>query len=307
MEDAINNAKKNILKKKDLRGLSAEFLDEFIEEYKNKHLKEFKVLEQKGFNEKSKEYDELKKSVRKKLREVHGAFTKKPLGEEKKRLLLLELAQAKREENLEKEKQTVMKILKSHASTCERKDSYNELYLRILKNQPVKKILDLGCGYNPFAYTLFKEQVRSTQDEPCGNLKSEGKKTEYVAVDINNRDLKFIQKYFALEKIRGKTLNLDLTEEKNLKIIEKESENATCFMFKLLDSLEAKKKKSSEALLKHIKSPLIIISFPLKTIGGRKRIVGKRKWFQKLLRNKNYKITEETIGNEKYYIINTTA
>ncbi|MFA6073507.1 MAG: hypothetical protein WC758_05320 [Candidatus Woesearchaeota archaeon] len=277
----MENLKEKILEKKELKGLSSEFLDVFLNEYKLKNQKLFKTLEEKKFNEKSKEFDELKKAIRKKLREVHGVFTKDSIGPDKKEKFISELKKAKKDEELE----IIETILKSHRSTLERIKNYSNLYSQIF-DERTKKILDLGCGYNPFSIEYIKTPV------------------EYICFDINKDETDFIQKYFNLKKIKGTAEVIDLTDEKNMKRIEFESKTSdVCLMFKLLDSLESKKRGSSKILINNIKSKKLIISFPLKTIGGRKEIKGKRKWFDKILEEQKRSVKELIIDNEHYYIL----
>jgi 16S rRNA (guanine(1405)-N(7))-methyltransferase len=93
-----------------------------------------------------------------------------------------------------------------------------------------------------------------------------------------------------------------------LKIIDIESKNSdVCFMFKLLDSLESKKRWSSEKLFEHVNSKLIIVSFPLKTISGKNEIKGKRKWFEKIKKDKKYVVEEFMFENEIYYLLRVNS
>jgi 16S rRNA (guanine(1405)-N(7))-methyltransferase len=278
----MDKLKQKILDKKELHGLTPGFLDAFLEEYIKKNTKSFKILQEKNYNEKSKEFDELKKYVRKRLREVHGVFVKDRLPEEKR----VSFLQAIKTAPLEKEIEILKKVLASHQSTIERLESYSELYGLLFKEKKPKKILDLGCGYNPFSYKFL------------------GCAPEYVAVDINEEDSAFIKSYFQHKKIKGETLTLDLTEDSCLKLITKISKNSDfCFLFKLLDSLEAKKRGSSKNLVKHLNSRVLVVSFPLKTIGGRNNITGKRKWFEKIIKEGNYESEELILGSEKYYVL----
>jgi 16S rRNA (guanine(1405)-N(7))-methyltransferase len=282
----MESLKKKILEKKELKGVPSDFLNNFLEEYKLKNPKIFKKLEEKNYNEKSKEFDEIKKAIRKKIRTVHGVFAKKQLSREKKRKYIVELRNA----TPKKRAEIIKEIIESHQSTFERINGYRALYAKIFENPSLKrginKILDLGCGYNPFTYSYLE----------CS--------PKYFAVDINKDDSEFIQDYFNLENIDGKSVTLDLTEENSLKIVDEESQNSDiCLMLKLLDSLESKRKGSSEELFKHIHSKLIVVSFPLKTIGGKGEIKGKRRWFERIKNNKKYEIEEFDAENEKYYLL----
>jgi 16S rRNA (guanine(1405)-N(7))-methyltransferase len=289
----MENLKKKILEKKELKGIPLEFLDKFLEEYKRENYKTYKKLEDKNFNEKSKEFDELKKEIRRRIREVHGVFSKEPISRQKKEKYLYELKTGA----ADKKEIIIQKILASHQSTFERMNNYEELYKKIFedydssKNQkkPLGKIIDLGCGYNPFAYTY---------------ISALGFNPEYFAVDINKEDAEFIQRYFDATKIKGRSEVIDLTEDEGLKIIEDESKNSKiCLMFKLLDSLEAKKRGSSAKLMNAVNSKRIIVSFPLKTISGKNIIKGKRKWFEKIKTSGKFEVEELALDNEQYYIL----
>lgn len=278
--------KKKILEKKELSGLPHDFLDKFLVEYKLKYPKKFSILEEKNYNEKSKEFEEIKKAIRKKIRGVHGVFAKTPLSEQKRKKIISCLKNA----DSKKKQEIINKILESHQSTFERKNSYNALYSKILENYSnknnLKKILDLGCGYNPFSYQYLSLAP------------------EYFAVDINKEDAEFIQEFFSLTKIKGKCVTLDLTEDKNMKIIDAESKNSDiCLALKLLDSLESKKRGASKTLLMNINSDLIVVSFALKTISGKNNIEGKRTWFWKIIEEGNYFVEEFDLENEKYYLL----
>ncbi|MGV8163209.1 MAG: hypothetical protein ACP5N2_07805 [Candidatus Nanoarchaeia archaeon] len=279
----MESLKRKILEKKELRGIPSEFLDEFLKTYEKKHKKEFDILKEKQFNEKSKEFDDLKKQIRKKLRELHGVFSKNTLGPQKKKKLIFDLKNA----NKQQQEKIIKKILLSHQSTFERYDNYKAIYSALKETTPnINKILDLGCGYNPFSYDFLN----------CT--------PEYVAIDINEQDSEFIKNYFEIKKIKGKTLTLDLTREESLKIVQEESQNSdVCLLLKLLDSLESKKRGSSLDLLNHLNSRVLVVSFPLKTIGGRKEIKGERKWFDRILKTKKYDFNLLELDNEKYYVI----
>lgn len=285
----MEKLKNKILEKKELKGVDSSFLDQFLNEYKSKKPKAFKILEEKNFNEKSKEFDDIKKAVRKRMREIHGVFAKKSLNSRKKEEYLQSLKNA----DEEKKEEIIGRILESHQSTFERSTSYRALYEIILKNygqnnqnRKPKKIADLGCGYNPFKYKYW------------------GFSPKYFATDINKEDLEFSQKYFNLEKIDGKTKNLDLTDKKSLAVIENETKDSDlCLLFKLLDSLESKKRGSSAELLRHIHSKFIVVSFPTKTISGKNEIKGKRKWFDRIVEENKHEKEEFVLQNEKYFLL----
>lgn len=271
-----------ILEKKELRDLDPDFLQDFLEKAKKKKPKLFKTLEEKNYNEKSKEFQELKKIIRKKLREVHGVFRKTPLSKGKREQYLKDACSPKTEE------EAIQKILENHQSTAERASSYTSLFSRIQEIQPnTKKVLDLGCGYNPFTYSLWKTNPF------------------YIAVDINKEDQEFIQEYFTKKSIPGKAVVADLTTEEAITWIKDISKGTTALLFKLLDSMETKKKNSSKKLLEALQSDTIIISFATKTISGKGEIKAERKWLQETLNHLNTRFirSDFDLDNEAFIVL----
>lgn len=268
--------KEKILEKKDIHSIDTKIFDKIYEEEKRINIKLFESIKNKKFNSKSKEFKEFIKIIRKKLREIYGVFFKSSL------------STYQREKLLEKidENKTIDRILKSHISTQERYDYFEEMYRKMFLITGIpKKIIDLGCGFNPFAY--FKI----------------GKDVEYIASDIGQENLDFIKKFFEKKKIKGTVVFADLTENEDVEKISKLSKDCDiCFMFKLLDSLEATKRKTSQKLLDKINSKYIVVSFAKGSISGRNKITSERKWFKRII-EKKYEINKIEIGFEEYFIL----
>lgn len=266
--------------KKDLRGISEEVIKNIIKEYSLKNPKKYELLKQKNFNSKSKEYEDFKKYVRKKLRNLHGVFQKNRQSQKQQTSYLLQ-------EDFSFQNPSTQKFLKSHRSTKERLPYYETVYKEIQNETKITKIADLGCGLNPLSFTLLKD------------LK------EAFCVDINEEELNFLQNFFDKIKIKATTQVLDLAQKENHETIKKKTNNTdACFLFKTLDGLEQTKKGASESLIKNIKSEYIVVSFSTKTISGKNAINAERNWFQEILKSfKNKKLTKKKIGEEEYYII----
>src|SRR3989344_9497342 len=115
---------KKIKAKKELAGISNEFVSEILKKELNKS---------KVSNSLSKKEEKLIiKSVRAQLRKFSGQFIKKS-------------------DYIKKiDSNNIDELLKAHASTNERLDFYPELKNLIKKHQ-VTSIIDLGCGLNPLA------------------------------------------------------------------------------------------------------------------------------------------------------------
>ncbi|MFH0870800.1 MAG: hypothetical protein V1866_07135 [archaeon] len=223
----------------------------------------------------SKEHDEVIKSIRAKLRRVYGVFI---LDDYKKRYALLE--ELKKNDSLEMHN----KILALHQSTKERLPYYSTVYPRIFQitGRP-KKIVDLACGLNPISYPYLECSVK------------------YLACDLADEDLKFVDAYFKAKSIRGATLRVDLIKD-DVSEITKDSD--ICFLFKTLDTLEAAKRNISRELLKQIGSKFIAVSFATRSIGGGKAIRKERRsWFEKILAKNHWSFEIFELPNEVFYII----
>lgn len=251
-----------IKEKKELKLLDSDFVGSITKE----------VLANRKVNlEKKSERKKIIKEVRGILHSVYGVFKKSKFSKREK--LLKELTGL---DDIETHK----KILDLHRSTTERLP-YNEfVYNTIFRitGKP-EKIMDLGCGLNPLSL-------------PFMGLK----KVEYNATELTRKDAEFIQSYLDKIKVTGKALPMDLVS------IDKLPNSDVCFLFKLLDTLESLKRNVTETILTKLNTKWAVVSFPLKTIGGRKPISKRRLvWFDRLIKGYTYETFE--IPNEIFYVI----
>lgn len=159
------------------------------------------------------------------------------------------------------------------------KDRDYSIYAVLFQDRP-KKIVDLGCGLNPLAYEKL------------------GFSPEYIAIDINESYIKEVNKYFKDHNIKGKAQCKDILQMKTLP-------KADCYiLFKFLESVEqVKNHKISEDIITKIPAKKIIVSFPTKTISGRKMNVPERKWFELMLDRLCLSFDRIEDENEIFYII----
>lgn len=218
-------------------------------------------------NPKIKKEDLIIKGVRKRLHNVYGVFQ---LDKKKRRRYLQE--------------KDFINLLKSNISTRERLKYYKKLYKNIfsITGRP-KSILDLGCGLNPVSFEFMD----------LGEIK-------YYAVDIDKDDLEFLDTYFKIKRIDGKTDLLDVTED-NLSKLPKAD---VCFLFKALDTFERKKgHKFAEKLIKSLKCKFVVASFPTRTVGGKKMNYPRRGWIERMLERLNFEFETLIFENEIFYVI----
>lgn len=220
---------------------------------------------------KKKSIEDIIKQTRAKLREVYGAFLSPKYSQKEKFLNAI-----KNLNDFEGHK----KVLSLHLSTRERLPFYEEIYSKIFEitGKP-SSILDLGCGLNPFSLPFMH----------LTNL-------IYYAAELVKTDAEFLQKYFNKFNIKGKAFQMDLTRAENLPSAD------VCFMFKVIDTLEAIEWDTTAELLAKVKAKWIIASFAKKSLGGKKKIkMEKRAWFEKLIAKREHKVFG--VENEMFYVI----
>jgi hypothetical protein len=271
---------KDIIAKKELANLNEDFVADKLMLALEKHKKIKDKLESLEYSKfrRSKEHEAILKQVRAGLREIYGVFIQEDY---KKRFELLE----KLEKNPSLENHN--KILALHKSSQERLPYYSLVYKKIFEITSFpKRILDLACGLNPFSYPYL------------------GYKPEYVACDLAEKDLEFIQDYFSIMHIKGLVKKIDLTKD-DAGVVGTISEGSDLvFLFKALDSLEAVKRNISEQILKSLKAKFIVVSFSTKSLGGKKTIKKQRRtWFERFVNRLGYKTHTFEIPGELFYII----
>ena len=198
------------------------------------------------------------KEIRTKLRKYVGRFQSS--SSHTKRLSLLQ-------------KNKIPQLLKTHSSTKERLPYYSKLKTIIRKIAP-KSILDLGCGLNPIALA--------------------NPKINYIAIDINNKDIEIVKSYFQSKKIHAQTIQADITKLSNF------PKTDLTLILKTLDIISRTKSKQ---FLKKIKSKNIIVSFSTRTLSNKPMNHPKRIWFENILKNLNYKYKVTKTSNEIFYVI----
>ena len=179
-------------------------------------------------------------------------------------------------------KQKSKDTLQEHISSKERLEFYPRIYkdLFTITGKP-KTILDLGCGLNPLSYRYLD----------C--------KPKYYASELSKGDCKVIENFFKENNIKGECFAFDLLKDDYSKLPKVD----VCFLFKVLESLEAVKKNISKEILQKINASWIIVSFSKKTITGKPIIKKGRSWLKRMLAELNYEYQVLDIGEEIFYII----
>lgn len=284
-DEFLKQLAEDILSKKELAGLSPEFAIDKIKKIfdsdgklKKRVLSKAGACASYGHFKRTKEREELLKKIRAELREVYGAFI---LEDYNKRASLLELL--KREPSREAHD----RILELHQSTKERLPYYDYAYRKIFETTGIpRRIVDLACGLNPVSYPYMAKL---------------GCRAEYLACDISDEDMRFIEEYFKARNIKGAAARVDLIKDDVSGLT---TGFDICFLFKALDTLEAAKRNISRSIMKNISSSYIVVSFATKSIGGKKSIRNERRsWFDKLVKKNGWDCSLFELPNEIFYII----
>ncbi|MBU1622843.1 MAG: hypothetical protein KJ597_04690, partial [Nanoarchaeota archaeon] len=234
-----------------------------------------------SFNKKSKQYKEVVKKIRAKLRRIYGLFRESE--DVVKRSSLVDLLLSKKTLN----KKIITDILTTHSSTKERLPFYEDLYKKIFKitKQP-KSILDLGAGINPFSIPLMK-------------LKS----LKYYASDLSQDEVEQLNTFFKYLKKKNK-LFTGKAELLNILHFVKLPQADLAFLFKMTDVLDqGKNHKTTEQVIKKIPAKFVVVSFPTKTMSGKKMNFPRRKWIELMCKRLKYSYKVLTFSNEIFYVI----
>lgn len=282
-ESTIRTLIATIRKKKELQHLNEEFIHEHIQQYLERHSKAAVLLAHQH-SVRSAQYKKIIKEVRASLRKVYGLFRTQEQELKRKELVEEMLTSPAHLQKLGKA------ILDTHSSTRERLPFYEKLYAKLFKitGKPAT-ILDLGCGINPFSIPLM-------------NLP----KLKYCAYDLDEDEIDTLNQFFEYlhtqnSSFMGTARILDILQWAKL------SELGTadiCFLFKMTDVLDrGKGHKMAEVVMKNVPARYVVVSFPTKTMSGKKMNVPHRNWVEWLCRRLKYKFKVLEFPTEIFYVV----
>ncbi len=220
------------------------------------------------------------KSTRTRLHQLVGAYYEKPSTYAQLDGLLWGLTN----NSVEALKSFAQKAMPLHASTAERLPLLADFYNVSLQGlDPVKSVLDLGCGLNPLAIPYLPLAEGFT----------------YEATDVLIPLLDFLNAYFVKTSINGRAGLLDLSTQIPAQEVD------LVIMLKLIPLLDQIDKSIAPRLLQNLKAKAILVSFPLKSLGGRgKGMLGTyQKRFEGLAEGLNAAFNEYRFSNELVYLI----
>lgn len=221
------------------------------------------------------------KDVRNKLHQVGGAYFKHEMNYVN---LQNELTRLPKDIQADQVRQFCISQMGSHASTAERLPILEDFFSTCLESiSPVRSILDLACGMTPLSIPWMPLDTGFT----------------YYACDIYIDMLSFIHSFFIRFEIDGRASPCDLTA----KIPD---ENAhVAFFLKSIPCLEQIDKAIGRRLLEGIQADHILVSFPVSSLGGRKKGMPDyyQEHFYEMVSEKSWKISRFEFATELAFLV----
>lgn len=140
-----------------------------------------------------------------------------------------------------------LEFCKVHTSTSERVGDYIKIFDYIVSNTKGKTILDIGCGFNPLLFSIYSNEY------------------EYLAVDIDIEQQRFLNKYFELKKLKH------FKAEVGDALLNKFEKVDIAFAFKLLPVLDQIDSESCDQFLSNLDCNFLVVTLPNKSLGGKEK------------------------------------
>ena len=138
-------------------------------------------------------------------------------------------------------------VMAHHASTRERLPFLDTFYSTILGDlPPIHSILDLACGLNPLAAAWMPLAENA----------------HYYACDIYQDQIDFLNQVFQQDGQQGQAFICNLLAEVPSQAVD------VALLLKTIPCLEQLDKHIGPRLLAQINAPIIIVSFPARSLGG---------------------------------------
>ncbi len=186
-------------------------------------------------------FDAAVKATKNKLHQTASAYLASEI-DYGKQLTLLETADDRRA--------VCRQVMRLHSSTAERLSILDTFFTTTLASLgPVTSVLDIACGLNPLALPWLPLAAGCT----------------YHAYDIFSDMIAFLNAWFALAGVQGQAHLADI----GTAIPSQPAQIA--LILKTLPCLEQADKTLSERLLDAIQAPHLLISFPVRSLGGKQK------------------------------------
>lgn len=172
----------------------------------------------------------------------------------------------------------------AHASIRERLPSLDAFYPAVLADlPPIGRLLDVACGMNPLALPWMRPALRSD--------------TLYLGVEIDAELVRFLEQCLDLFAIRHELGEVDLLAAEVL------PQADVALALKLLPTLERQCAGSGFALIEALDAPVVIVSFPTRSLGQRNKGFAEtyRTQFERWLRDRPWRYETREFPSELVY------
>ena len=222
------------------------------------------------------------KAVKSKLHQVAAVYVD---GAPQYGAWLAELAAANEPEQ---RRAVCARIMARHASTRERLPILEEFYARVFAGlPPVQSIADLGCGLNPLAL-------------PWMGLAAGAR---YYACDVFTDQAAFLNHCFPLLGVDGRAETCDLVHAPGC------PQADVALLLKVLPNLEQMEKGAASRLLDAVRAPVLIVSYPAHSLGGRRKGMPSHyaAQFEALAEGRGWRVERMDFATELAFRVFTTA
>ncbi len=224
---------------------------------------------------------EAVKATKNKLHQIGGAYQPGRINYEEGLRLLREMAVSSPHFRA-----ICHSIMQAHASTRERLLILDHFYTTTLASlPPIHTVLDLACGLNPLVY-------------PWLPLPPD---VQFTAVDIYGDMLTFIQHFFELAGVNGRTQQRDIignppTEPYDL-----------ILLLKTLPCLEQVDKSAAGDLIEALNGRFLLISYPAQSLGGRGKgmVENYTQQFERLADGRHWQVQRFEFATELAFLVQT--
>jgi 16S rRNA (guanine(1405)-N(7))-methyltransferase len=221
------------------------------------------------------------KAVRNKLHQVGRAYFRGDIPYQEMSDSLSKLPQ---EITSDQVKKMCVNMMQRHSSTAERVPILEDFYATCLTSiMPIHSVLDLACGLNPLAIPwmpLAEDFV-------------------YHACDIFEDMLSFLNTFFHKFSINGRANACDLFGG----VPQKQTQ--VSFLLKSIPCLEQVDKTATRKIISDIPSKHILISFPIRSLGGQKKGMHSfyREHFYEHISAETWQIKEFSFQSELAFLV----
>lgn len=177
-----------------------------------------------------------------------------------------------------------VEMMSSHRSTRERLPILDEFFNRALESiAPVESILDLACGLNPLALAWMPVTQGAA----------------YYGCDLFSDLAEFLNTFYAHIRRRGFFSPCDLTE------MNFPSKAKVAFLLKTLPCLDQLEKGFSARILEEAPADYLLVSYPLRSLGGHAKGMGKtyENQFRELIAGTGWNVERFEFKSELAFLV----